>query len=71
MDRKIIHKRLIQARIGAWKVEWQILKQHARVAYLQDQGCNSSRARGCLKLLIDNLRWYEREIERLRKKLAE
>jgi hypothetical protein len=71
MNRKIIHKRLAQAQIGVWRVEWQILKQRDHIDYLQGQRCNSSRARGYLRLLIDNLRWYEREIERLRNKLAE
>jgi hypothetical protein len=67
-----MERRLARAQKGAWKAEWQIQKQRDHITYLERQ-CrdSSSSARRYLNFLIERLRWYEREIERIRKEMAE
>jgi hypothetical protein len=71
MDREALQSRLVRGQIGFWKAEWLIQKQRDQIAYLQCQGRDSSRARRCLGMLIERRRWYEREVERVREKLAQ
>ena len=71
MDREALQKRLVRGQRGAWKEEWLVQKQREQIAYLEGQGRDTFRARRCLGMLIDRRRWYEREIERVRKMLAE